>query len=88
MQPKTPKDERISLIFAPGADCYPIINYEYAIVNRKQPSAEMAGALRKFFTWAISLSGGNAAQFMEEVHFVPLPAPVVKLSAAQIAEIQ
>ncbi len=88
MVPKTPKDQRISLIFAPGADSYPIINYEYALVSRKQPSADMAAALRKFFTWAISPSGGNAPNFMDEVDFVPLPAPVVKLSADQIAEIQ
>jgi phosphate transport system substrate-binding protein len=88
MVPKTPKDQRISLIFAPGVDSYPIINYEYAIVNREQPSAEMAAALRKFFNWAISPRGGNAPHFMAEVHFVPLPAPVAKLSAAQIAQIQ
>jgi len=88
MVPKTPKDQRISLIFAPGPDSYPIINYEYALVKSKQPSAEMAAALRKFFTWAISPDGGNAPKFMEQVHFVPLPAAVSKLSADQIAEIQ
>ncbi len=88
MVPKTPKDQRISLIFAPGPDSYPIINYEYALVKSKQPSAEMAGTLRKFFTWAISPDGGNASSFMEQVHFVPLPDAVAKLSADQIAEIQ
>jgi phosphate transport system substrate-binding protein len=88
MVPKTPKDERISLIFAPGADSYPIINYEYAIVNRKQASADVAGDLRTFFTWAISPEGGNSPHFMAEVHFVALPSPVVKLSTAQIAEIR
>ncbi len=88
MVPKTPQDERISLIFAPGAESYPIINYEYALVSRRQPSAEMAAALRKFFTWAISRNGGSTPHFMAAVHFVPLPAPVVKLSQAQIAQIQ
>ena len=88
MVSKTPKDERVSLIFAPGAESYPIINYEYAIVSRKQPSGEMASELRQLFTWAMSPTGGSAPHFMEAVHFVPLPAPVVKLSAAQIAEIQ
>lgn len=88
MVPKTPKDQRISLIFAPGPDSYPIINYEYALVTSKQPSADMAAALRKFFTWAISPGGGNAANFMEQVHFVPLPDAVAKLSADQIAKIQ
>ena len=88
MAPKTPKDQRISLIFAPGPDSYPIINYEYALVTSRQPSADMAAALRKFFTWAISPSGGNAANFLEQVHFVPLPDAVAKLSADQIAEIR
>jgi len=88
MVPKTPADERVSLIFAPGPDSYPIINYEYAIVNSKQPSADMANALRDFLTWAISPSGGNASKFLAQVHFSPLPASVVKLSAAQIAKIQ
>ncbi len=88
MVPKTPKDERVSLIFAPGADSYPIINYEYAIVSRTQPSGETASALRNFFAWAISPTGGNAQHFMKEVNFVPLPSTVAELSSAQIAEIR
>jgi phosphate transport system substrate-binding protein len=46
MVPKTPKDERVSLIFAPGAESDPIINYEYSLVNRKQPSEDTAAAPR------------------------------------------
>jgi phosphate transport system substrate-binding protein len=88
MVAKTPKDERISLIFAPGAHSYPIINYEYAIVKAQQPSATTAAEMRKFFTWAISPKGGNAPHFMKAVSFVPLPASVVKLSSAQIAAIK
>lgn len=88
MVPKTPTNERISLIFAPGAESYPIINYEYAIVQQHQPSPATAAALRNLFTWAISSTGGNAPHFMAEVHFVPLPVSVVKLSSAQIAKIQ
>ncbi len=88
MVAKTPKDERISLIFAPGPQSYPIINYEYALVNKNQPSSETAMALRELFTWAISKSGGNAPHFMQKVHFVALPPSVVQLSKAQIAEIQ
>lgn len=88
MVPKTPKDERVSLIFAPGAQSYPIINYEYAIVHRKQPSPATAAAMRDLFAWAISRSGGNAPRFMEKVHFVSLPDSVAKLSMAQVAQIQ
>lgn len=87
MVSKTPADERVSLIFAPGAESYPIINYEYAIVKSDQPSQNTAQALKALFTWAISPSGGNAPSFMQKLHFVALPASVVKLSAAQIAKI-
>jgi phosphate transport system substrate-binding protein len=88
MVAKTPADERISLIFAPGADSYPIINYEYALVKQRQPNGQVASALRQLFTWAISPSGGNAQHFMDQLHFVALPPSVVKLSSAQIAKIQ
>ncbi len=84
---KTPKDERISLIYAPGKNSYPIINYEYAIVQAKQPSADMAKDLKTFLNWAIAEDGGNAEHFMAKVHFVALPASVRKLSDAQISKI-
>jgi phosphate transport system substrate-binding protein len=87
MVAKTPPNERISLIFAPGADSYPIVNYEYAIVNKKQKSPEMAAAMKKFLTWAIDPNGGNSQHFMEQVHFIPLPESIAKLSQQQISMI-
>lgn len=84
---QTPADERISLVFAPGKDSYPIINYEYAIVNRKQPDPRTAQALRAFLKWAVSPRGGSTAAFLDRVHFLPLPASVVKLSLDQIDQI-
>jgi phosphate transport system substrate-binding protein len=83
----TPANQRISLIFAPGKDSYPIINYEYALVDSHQPSKEMANTLRRFLTWAISPTGGNAEHFMKEVHFVPLPPSAANQSTAQIGMI-
>ncbi len=83
---KTPTDERISLIFAPGEESYPIINYEYAIVNPKQSNGETAAALKKFLSWAID--GGQEGKFLGAVHFLPLPASIVAKSKAQIDKIQ
>ncbi len=74
MAAKTPADERISLIFAPGDDSYPIINYEYAIVQKQQRSKAVADALKGFLTWCIDPNGGSAPHFMQAVGFVPLPA--------------
>ncbi len=82
----TPADERISMIYASGANSYPIANYEYAIVNGKQQDAGVAGAIRTFLSWAIT--NGNDTKYLSQVHFLPLPAAIVTLSQTQIAKIQ
>jgi phosphate transport system substrate-binding protein len=87
MVAKTPKDERISLIFAPGSNAYPIINYEYAIIRSKQSDTAAAQDLKTFLDWALSGKGGNAPTFMQQVSFVPLPPSVQKLSQEQVAKI-
>ncbi len=82
----TPADERISMIFAPGENAYPIVNYEYAIINTHQPSAAVAASVRQFLNWAIT--EGNNMSFLKQVHFQPLPPAVVELSKAQIEKIK
>jgi phosphate transport system substrate-binding protein len=82
----TPSDERISMIFAKGADSYPIINYEYAIVNPKQSDGAKASELKKFLEW--SLTDGQNGKYLDAVHFLPLPQSIVAKSKAQIAKIQ
>ena len=79
---KTPKDERISLIYAEGKDSYPIINYEYAIVSKKQPNEKTAKALKTMLKWAIHT--GNEPKFLNQVEFKPLPKSIKKLSMDQI----
>ncbi|HEY1858162.1 phosphate ABC transporter substrate-binding protein PstS [Acidocella sp.] len=82
----TPADERISMIYAPGANAYPIVNYEYAIVNSTQPTQALAKAEHDFLTYAITT--GGAPSFLSKAHFQPLPTPVQALSAKQIAKIK
>ena len=72
---------------APGANAYPLINYDYAVVSKKQPSPETAAALRSFLLWAIAPDETNA-QYLADAHFVPLPAHVWVLSHDQIEEIK
>ncbi|HET9876608.1 MAG TPA: phosphate ABC transporter substrate-binding protein PstS [Mycobacterium sp.] len=82
---QTPPNQAISLIDGPAPDGYPIVNYEYAIVNSRQKDADTAQTLQAFLHWAVT--DGNAASFLDKVHFQPLPDSVVKLSIAQIAKI-
>jgi phosphate transport system substrate-binding protein len=80
----TPASETISLVNGSGARAYPIINYEYAIVDTAQTSAVRARDLRAFLSWAITSGAAQLAQ----VNFQPLPSSVVTLSGTQIAKIE
>ncbi|HLG67290.1 MAG TPA: phosphate ABC transporter substrate-binding protein PstS [Acidimicrobiales bacterium] len=84
---KTPPSGTISLIDGPIAGGYPIINYEYAIVNANQPNASTAKAVRSLLEWAINPKFGNSAQYLSQVSFQPLPPKVVKQSLKQIQKI-
>jgi phosphate transport system substrate-binding protein len=82
---QTPANEAISLIDGPAADGYPIVNYEYAIVDSHQKDPSTAQTLQAFLHWAIT--DGQTPPFLGKVRFQPLPAAVLKLSDAQIAKI-
>lgn len=81
----TPKDETQSLIYEAGADSYPIVNFEYAIVNMNQPNAATVANIQAFLNWIITY--GNNYYYLVQVHFVALPPAVEQLSAAQINSI-
>jgi phosphate transport system substrate-binding protein len=87
LDPRTPPYERITLVFAPGDNSYPLINYEYAVVSKSQPDTATASALRSFLRWAIAESGGNNEKYLAPVGFIPLPDFIRGLSEAQIDEI-
>lgn len=82
-----PADQRISLVNSPGNNSYPIINFEYAMVQRNQTTPGMALALRTLLSWAISPQYGNSPYFLNQVNFVALPPAAAALSQAQIDEI-
>ncbi len=87
LTPRTPIDERLTLVNAPGAGCYPLINYEYAIVSTKQANPAVAAALRKFLLWAIAPDETNE-KYLADAHFIALPAHIWVLSHDQIELIQ
>jgi phosphate transport system substrate-binding protein len=82
---QTPANQVISLINGPAADGYPIVNYEYAVVYASQKDAATAQTVQAFLHWVVT--DGNNSSFLDKVHFHPLPAAVLKLSDAQIAQI-
>ncbi len=85
--PRTPADERLTLVNAPGPNAYPLINYEYAIVSMKQADPATATAIRKFLLWAIAPDEANE-KYLEDTHFIALPAHIWVLSHDQIETIK
>lgn len=83
----TPATGTVSMIFGSATDGYPIVNYEYAIVPSKQPSAGAAQAVRAVLAWAVDPTGGNAPTFLDQVGFVALPASVQQISANLISKV-
>ncbi len=84
---QTPPNEALSLVFGPSSNGYPIINYEYAIVNTKQSDPNKAQAIKSVLAWALDPQYGNSASYLNQVNFQPLPSGVAQLSLAQIAKI-
>ena len=85
--PSTPPSAAVSTVFGPGADGYPIVNYEYAIVPSKQPSALAAQATRAVLAWSIDPTGGAGAAYLDQFSFVALPDPVLADAAKLISQI-
>jgi phosphate transport system substrate-binding protein len=88
LTPRTPADERLTLVFAPGPDSYPLINYEYAVVSEQQPNPQVAAAISNFLLWCISPQGGSGASFLTPVNFIALPTSIRARSEMQIAKIR
>jgi phosphate transport system substrate-binding protein len=84
---KTPANGTISLIDGPVAAGYPIVNYEYAIVNATQSSSSTAKAIRSVLEWAINPKDGNNTSYLSQVFFQPLPTKVEAQSLKQILKI-
>ena len=84
---KTPANGTISLIYGPAKDGYPIVNYEYAIVETHQASTSKAKAIRSLLEWAINAKDGNAATYLSQVNFQPLPSAIYSRSLKQILTI-
>lgn len=70
-----PANGSVSLIYLPHVpNGYPIVNFEYAIVAKNQPSAQVAAAIKSYLAWGMDPKGGSVNKYLVPVHFQPLPA--------------
>jgi phosphate transport system substrate-binding protein len=72
---KAPPGFGLMLIDQPGDNSWPIVGVTWIMVHKDQPDAAKGKAVLQFFDWAYK-NGGDIAK---ELHFVVLPANVVKM---------
>jgi phosphate transport system substrate-binding protein len=84
---ETPRTGTISMIYGPASSGYPIVNYEYAIVQSHQSSSATAGAIQAFLAWAVDPAGGNGSSYLDQVNFVPLPEQVRNIALNELSKI-
>jgi len=80
---KLPKDTdfRVSITNAPGADAYPIASFTWLLVKKDNKDPAKAKLIRDFLAWMIT---PEAQKMAADLHYAPLPAPVVTLVQARI----
>ena len=83
----TPPDERLSMIYGPGATSYPIVNYEYALVRQQQTSAQLAQDIQAILWYATLPQYGQSSYFLNPLGFIALPPSIAQLTWAQINSI-
>jgi phosphate transport system substrate-binding protein len=74
-------DFRVSVTNAPGPQAYPISSFTWLLVRKDNKDAAKAKLIRDFLAWMIT---PEAQTMAAELHYAPLPAPVVSLVQARL----
>ena len=74
-------DFRVSITNAPGAQAYPISSFTWLLVKKDNKDPVKAKLIRDFLGWMIT---PEAQAMAAELHYAPLPAPVVSLVQARL----
>jgi phosphate transport system substrate-binding protein len=80
---KLPKDTdfRVSITNAPGAEAYPIASFTWLLVKKDNKDSAKAKLIKDFLAWMIT---PEAQKMAADLHYAPLPAPIVTLVEARI----
>jgi phosphate transport system substrate-binding protein len=74
-------DFRVSITNAPGAQAYPISSFTWLLIKKDNKDPVKAKLIRDFLAWMIT---PEAQAMAAELHYAPLPAPVVSLVQARL----
>jgi phosphate transport system substrate-binding protein len=74
-------DFRVSITNAPGAQAYPIASFTWLLVKKDNKDPAKAKLIRDFLAWMIT---PEAQAMAADLHYAPLPGPVVALVQARL----
>jgi phosphate transport system substrate-binding protein len=74
-------DFRVSITNAEGEAAYPIASFTWLLIRKDNKDAAKAKLIRDFLTWMVT---PEAQKMAAELHYAPLPQPVVALVEARI----
>ena len=75
-------DFRVSIVNAAGPKSYPISSFTWLLIRPDLEDPRKAATIKDFLTWMVS---PEAASMASDLHYAPLPAPVVELVKDRIA---
>jgi phosphate transport system substrate-binding protein len=83
--PNVPATGAEQLVNTSAATGYPIINYEYAIVKKTQPSAAEASAIKAFLSWI--LTTGDTSKYLSATYGTAVPSSTQSVSQSLVSSI-
>jgi phosphate transport system substrate-binding protein len=75
-------DFRVSITNAAGKDSYPISSFTWLLIREQNPDTTKGRLLRDFILWMLQ---PGAQRMAAELHYAPLPAPVIELVKRRIS---
>jgi phosphate transport system substrate-binding protein len=83
--PAVPASGAELLINTSAPTGYPIINYEYAIVKKAQPSAAEASAIKAFLSWI--LTTGDTSKYLSATYGTAVPSATLSVSQKLVSSL-
>jgi phosphate transport system substrate-binding protein len=69
-------DFRVSITNAPGQDSYPASSFTWLLLRKEGGDSTKARLLREFIQWMLR---PEAQRMAADLHYAPLPVPVIEL---------
>ncbi len=74
-------DFRVSITNAAGPNAYPITSFTWLLIRKEGQDPAKAGAIWDFVRW---MTGAEAQRLAADLHYAPLPLPVIELVRARV----